>query len=61
MSIYTDWFPPEIKPVYVGWYQCECCYQRFWWEDAKWWVEPELLQSRFQEFSWRGLKEKPNE
>lgn len=58
MSIYTDWFPPKVKPVHIGLYECRCCGMKFWWDGAIWWIESKSFPSRLQKFSWRGLKEK---
>ena len=59
MNIFTDWFPPEVKPVHVGLYECRCCYQKYWWDGTKWWIKSKTVRSAIQKISWRGLKEKP--
>ena len=60
MSKYTDWFPPWVKPVYVGWYQCKCCHEKVFWTGERW-VDsfPEVEDGLgFIIDGWRGLKEK---
>ena len=58
MSIYTDWFPPEVKPAHKGLYECQCCYQKFLWDGATWWTEGKAWVALNQKITWRGLKEK---
>jgi hypothetical protein len=63
----TPWYPPEINPVYVGWYQREYEYDQAielpdYWTGQKWLVgngdgtysdrEPRVLP-------WRGLEIDP--
>jgi hypothetical protein len=64
----TDWFPPDVKPVRVGWY--ESPYQ--YWTHSYWcgthWTESSCdmtgqtdpsYRSAKQKRKWRGLAEKP--
>lgn len=65
----TDWFPPEIKPVYVGWYHTnnptltyfsiiESLFN-WWWNGDEWMDYPDGNICRQQIRYWRGLTEKP--
>ena len=58
MSRFTKWFPPEIKPVHKGLYECQCCYLKFWWDGATWWTASKAWKSFNQKITWRGLREK---
>lgn len=65
----TPWFPADVKPVYIGWYETfrmdsgkEGKYPwRAFWDGFKWcWEEDDSysccsVQSRI----WRGLADKP--
>jgi hypothetical protein len=60
----TEWYPPEIKPVRVGWYESTPWLKygdgdRNWWNGRQWiWFEkgyPCSEQSRH----WRGLAADP--
>ena len=68
MSKYTDWYPADVRPVRVGWYQRDygiqlCDSAPDYWDGQYWYLgdganrkeyEPsEILQTR----PWRGLKE----
>lgn len=66
----TPWFPPEIRPVRVGEYQCDSSARR-WWDGESWSCmyfpdEPRAIKlaerqqvSCYQEIQWRGLAEEP--
>ncbi|MEX3914857.1 hypothetical protein AB4Y43_01235 [Paraburkholderia sp. BR10872] len=62
----TELFPPEIKPVHVGWYSTEWFdagwdYElRVWWDGQDWRNEPNGWRLMCQKVSWRGLKEQEN-
>ena len=53
----TPWFPPEIKPVRIGWYECEICVgrgtgERHYWDGSDWnWKGTAILMGA----GWRGL------
>jgi hypothetical protein len=60
MTPVTDWFPGEVKPVRVGWWerkipfsfdlQSGCMTTRTYWDGSKW-------DSQYQSLPWRGLVE----
>jgi hypothetical protein len=55
----TDWFPPDVKPVHIGKYECQVCGdggQHKW--DGENWVFNDGTHVGFN-FHWRGLSEKP--
>lgn len=61
----TGWYPPEIKPVRVGWYACQQCTitrswrNRHYW-DGRQWLHNGLMGEQLQiVFSWRGLPAPP--
>lgn len=56
----TPWFPSSVKPVHVGWYQCKCCYLKFWFDGKKWMTGHGVydMESALP-VSWRGLADKP--
>lgn len=39
---YTEWFPADVKPVHVGWYECKSnkgntvCGFKWWWNGSYW-------------------------
>ena len=57
----TEWYPPEIKPVRVGWYEaaahdCGWLYEwRVWWDGRVWRDSPNGWELCNQRQSWRGL------
>jgi len=59
----TDLFPPEIKPVYVGWFEtvwfdCGWAYEwRVWFDGQLWRDGPDGWALSDQNVTWRGLKE----
>jgi hypothetical protein len=54
----TAWFPPHIKPVHEGWYECKCCNSSFWWNGEVWLYDMDSpFKVLFQEIYWRGLTE----
>lgn len=61
----TDWFPPDIKPVYVGWYEAAIydagwIYEwRIWWDGSVWRDRPEGCLIPNQNQTWRGQMEQP--
>ena len=57
----TPWFPPEIKPVRKGWYECRCCTDTFYWTGERWLMMPGGGFSSIQNISWRGLASPPAE
>ena len=52
----TPWYPPEIKPVRKGWYECSVCYDTHLWT-GKIWVFSDGTKVTVP-FQWRGLTEK---
>ena len=66
----TPWYPPAIRPVRVGEYQCDSSARR-WWDGESWSCmylpdEPKEIRIRerqyvsaYQEITWRGLAEEP--
>lgn len=69
MTKYTDWFPPEIKPVHVGVYELEDLpYPFHYWDGARWFgagARGEKIRLYAEQVDygcrvrWRGLSEKP--
>jgi len=67
----TPWFPPEVKPVHVGYYETGIDYRHpesekggksifLWWFDGKNWVDASrAYKCSEQNRYWRGLAEKP--
>jgi len=66
----TPWYPPEIRPMRVGEYECHSNERR--WFDGNLWScaylphEPSFIKqaerqqvSSYQEITWRGLAEEP--
>ena len=53
----TGWYPPEVKPVRVGWYERYWCGLKtlYWWDGVCWRYEPESERSHYQHLPWRGL------
>jgi hypothetical protein len=59
----TDWFPPEIKPVHVGLYQCKYEESGAWitssylwkWDGLVWRFEDTNQLCLEQNRKWRGL------
>lgn len=64
----TDWYPPEVKPVRVGWYHTGVCdmnprnreefesdYNWFW--DGEFWKPYENgINADYQNRYWRGIR-----
>lgn len=55
----TAWFPPEVKPVRVGWYACRRCNLDYWWDGKLWRNGEDYGYSLKQDIEWRGLAQKP--
>ena len=62
----TPWFPPEVKPVRVGMYQCKMCigmnFSRdlHYWNGENWWyARNHILGDPLRNVTWRGLARKP--
>lgn len=59
----TDWFPPEIPPARIGWYDSclenNACFARIWWSGRSWKDEPDGRTMLFQSRYWRGLASTP--
>ena len=66
----TPWFPPDVKPVRVGWYHTGCdsdnpinsggeSAYNWWWDGHGWHDYPNGYPSRDQNRYWRGLSENP--
>jgi len=63
----TDWYPAEIKPCRVGWYECRYALggeiYRYWFDGSFWVTAPEWERKlnygnvHTQGETWRGLKE----
>lgn len=66
----TEWYPAEIKPVHVGWYEVQNrfashVYQKSWWNGRYWgvvgfeWLEESRKEQKSGEQNriWRGLTE----
>ena len=58
----TDWYPPEIKPVRVGWFEA-CVFDAGWvyewlvvW-DGRHWRDKYGMTLIDQNITWRGLTE----
>ena len=63
----TDWFPPHIKPVHVGWYHTGCGDYKpdedtdtesdynWYWDGNKWTASPDGFICSIQNRYWRGL------
>jgi hypothetical protein len=62
----TDWFPGDVKPVHVGYYERAYSYShtagfvsRNFWDGCAWrYVQGGVYAIR-QDRPWRGFKEKP--
>lgn len=53
----TDWYPGEIEPVHVGYYQCRCCLKLLYWDGYRWMSSEHCgLPLLNQRFEWRGVK-----
>lgn len=63
----TDWYPPEVKPVRVGFYQrkyisAAALETPDYWNGKKWFVCPGPGMLTFEAraaLQWRGLARKP--
>lgn len=59
----TEWYPPEIKPVHVGYYQRRYVFgllYKEWWTGQKWTSSTtDTTPCTCQHLPWRGLAEKP--
>ena len=58
---YTEWFPADVKPVHVGWYECEL-YDYLWWNGLFWSMRHDDSSMQYvddpcveQHRVWRGL------
>lgn len=62
MAKVTPWYPPEVKPVRVGWYACQQCTISRSWRNRHWWTGRVWLQTGRDTphiqvpFNWRGLR-----
>lgn len=56
----TDFFPPEVKPVHVGWYETAWfdagwLYDvKIWWDGEAWRDKPDGWALFDQYVTWRG-------
>ncbi len=62
----TDWFPPEVKPVYVGYFHtgernCDPSKNKsdekdrnLWWNGAYWMTRNDGLRMHYKNRYWRG-------
>jgi hypothetical protein len=63
MTPVTDWFPGEVKPVYVGEYERDYgdSERRHLWDGSFWFywsgIEARWDMSSHQSLPWRGLAE----
>ena len=60
----TPWYPAEIKPVRVGYYDCELCHskgneRRHFWNGTNWYRDNSLQCNMLTMKGWRGLAEEP--
>ncbi len=65
----TQWFSPDIDPVYVGWYHTTINNQNpaddkdneaslcWWWDGMRWCLAPGFNALPFQNRWWRGMAE----
>ena len=64
----TEWYPAEIKPVHVGWYECRYddyyskAIYKYWFDGTFWFLGPNSRKLVYgnvntQGETWRGLKE----
>lgn len=66
MSKLTDWFPPEVKPVHVGFYE-SIAFRHYdelfilYWDGTEWLLKDLTESCLVQDREWRGLAEKPVE
>lgn len=56
----TEWFPPEIKPVYVGLYEQiykgSTVTDLYWWDGKQWcFTNQRSWACASQDREWRGL------
>jgi hypothetical protein len=66
----TPWFPPDVKPVRVGWYHTglkDLCpignsdfegIDNLWWSGVKWLTRKNGVPLFYQNRYWRGLAAK---
>lgn len=62
----TEWFPPEITPVHVGWYEVAGFPEHIhmlYWDGIKWMqlIPWDGFHLAYCEFGWRGLTERQEE
>jgi hypothetical protein len=58
----TDWFPPNIKPVHVGWYESDyiklhgnvSAWSKLYWDGQNWLWGPNGNLCMFKHRWWRG-------
>jgi hypothetical protein len=57
----TEWYPPEIKPVRVGWYKTwySTVKKNAWWDGNAWCQGDAAQPSWRQDRCWRGLAADP--
>jgi len=55
----TRWYPPDIKPVRKGWYECKCCNRRYFWSEESWDNTDNNGWPTKQNIEWRGLTKRP--
>lgn len=59
----TDWYPGDLRPVRVGWYEVKNHFvsrrpQKFFWDGYVWRANPiAQYHYSFQKHAWRGLTE----
>lgn len=59
---YTEWFPADVKPVHVGWYECQLMGYLWWWNGEFWSMRQDDSSMQYadepcgdQNRVWRGL------
>lgn len=64
----TDWYPPHIKPVRVGWYHTGFSFNNptnnarnesdgnWWWDGSIWLIDEDGEICYAQDRWWRGIK-----
>ncbi len=59
MSEVTDWYPASVKPVRVGWYECQFHIGTLirYWNGNIWVSDSSRFGYGWAPLPWRGLKE----
>lgn len=62
MDNLTPWYPPEIKPVRIGDYECKYCVERgatvnrHYWNGKRWCMSRDDPLTGLFSVIWRGLR-----